>query len=148
YLPRHRGEAGEEKVLAKPAEPPRAKAGETILIVDDEPTVRMLVTEILEELGYAAIEAADGVSGLKVLQSDVRIDLLITDVGLPGGVNGRQMADAARQTRPALKVLFITGYAENAAIGNGQLEPSMHVLSKPFAMDKLASRIKAIITQG
>ena len=148
YLPRHRGEAGEEKVLAKPAEPPRAKAGETILIVDDEPTVRMLVTEVLEELGYAAIEAADGMSGLKVLQSDVRIDLLITDVGLPGGVNGRQMADAARQLRPALKVLFITGYAENAAIGKGQLEPNMHVQSKPFAMEMLASRIKAIITQG
>ena len=99
-------------------------------------------------LGYAAIEAADGVSGPKVLQSDVRIDLLITDVGLPGGVNGRQMADAARQLRPALKVLFITGYAENAAIGKGQLEPNMHVLSKPFAMEMLASRIKAIITQG
>ena len=86
-----------------------------MLIVDDEPSVRMLVTEVLEELGYAAIEAADGVSGLKVLQSDVRIDLLITDVGLPGGMNGRQMADAARRVRPKLRVLFITGYAENAA---------------------------------
>ncbi len=147
YLPRHRGEADEEEAQAKPAEPPRAKAGETILVVDDEPTVRMLVSEVLEELGYAAIEAADGVSGLKVLQSNVRIDLLITDVGLPGGVNGRQMADAARQLRPALKVLFITGYAENAAIGNGPLEPGMHVLSKPFAMETLAARIKAIITQ-
>ena len=133
---------------AKLTETPRAEAGETILIVDDEPTVRMLVTEVLEELGYSAIEAADGVSGLKVLQSDVRIDLLITDVGLPGGVNGRQMTDAARQVRPELKVLFITGYAENAAIGNSQLEPGMHVLSKPFAMDVLASRIKAIITQS
>jgi len=106
----------------------------------------MLVTEVLEELGYAAIEAADSVCGLKVLQSDVRIDLLITDVGLPGGMNGRQMTDAARQHRPTLKVLFITGYAENAAIGNGQLEPDMHVLTKPFAMDKLASRIKGILT--
>ncbi|HEX4171436.1 MAG TPA: PAS domain S-box protein [Acetobacteraceae bacterium] len=148
YLPRHQGGASEEVVHAKLTETPRAEAGETILIVDDEPTVRMLVTEVLEELGYAAIEAADGVSGLKVLQSDVRIDLLITDVGLPGGVNGRQMTDAARQVRPELKVLFITGYAENAAIGNSQLEPGMHVLSKPFAMDVLASRIKAIITQS
>jgi CheY-like chemotaxis protein len=97
-------------------------------------------------LGYTAIEAADSVSGLKVLQSDVRIDLLITDVGLPGGMNGRQMTDAARQRRPKLKVLFITGYAENAAISNGHLEPGMHVLTKPFAMDKLASKIKDIIT--
>ena len=111
-----------------------------MLIVDDEPSVRMLVTEVLEEVGYAAIEAADGVSGLKVLQSDVRIDLLITDVGLPGGVNGRQMADAARRVRPKLRVLFITGYAENAALGNGHLEPGMHVLTKPFAMETLASK--------
>ena len=82
---------------------------------------------------------------MKVLESDVRIDLLITDIGLPGGMNGRQMADMARQRRPDLKVLFITGYAENAAIGNGHLQPGMQVLSKPFAMDKLASRIKSII---
>ena len=87
-------------------------------------------------------------SGLKVLQSDVRIDLLITDVGLPGGMNGRQMADAARRIRPNLKVLFITGYAENAAIGNGHLEPGMHVLTKPFAMEMLASRIRAIIGES
>jgi PAS domain S-box-containing protein len=146
YLPRHYGETEPEVLLVEPAEAHRAEAGETVLIVDDEPTVRMLVTEVLAELGYAAIEAADGVSGLKVLQSDVRIDLLITDVGLPGGVNGRQMADAARQRRPDLRVLFITGYAENAAIGSGYLEPGMHVLAKPFAMETLTRRIKSIIT--
>ena len=80
-----------------------------------------------------------------MLRSDVRIDLLITDVGLPGGLNGRQMADAARANRPDLKVLFITGYGENAAIGNGHLEPGMHVLTKPFAMDMLAARIRSIL---
>jgi CheY-like chemotaxis protein len=95
--------------------------------------------------GYSAIEAADGVSGLKVLLSDVRIDLLITDVGLPGGVNGRQMADAARANRPDLKVLVITGYAENAVIGHGHLEPGIHVLTKPFAMDRFAERVRSII---
>ena len=116
-----------------------------MLVVDDEPSVRMLLTDVLDELGYSAIEAADGVSGLKVLRSDVRIDLLITDVGLPGGINGRQMADAARANRPDLKVLFITGYAENAVIGNGHLEPGMHVLTKPFAMDRLAERVRSII---
>ncbi len=124
---------------------PRAKHGETVLVVDDEPTVRMLVMEILEELGYAAIEAADGVSGLRVLQSDARVDLLVTDVGLPGGMNGRQMADAARINRPNLKVLFITGYAENAVVGNGHLEWGMHVMTKPFAMEALANRIKELI---
>jgi PAS domain S-box-containing protein len=145
YLPRHRGEVQEDAAPLQFASPPRAEAGETVLVVDDEPTVRMLVAEVLEELGYAAIEAADGASGLVVLQSDARIDLLITDVGLPGGMNGRQLADAARISRAGLKVLFITGYAENAIVGNGQLEPGMQVMIKPFGMDMLATRIKAII---
>jgi PAS domain S-box-containing protein len=145
YLPRHQGEVDTEVLRPGLPEAPRAAAGETVLIIDDEPTVRMLVTEVLEGLGYAAIEAADGVSGLKVLQSDVRIDLLITDVGLPGGMNGRQMADIARQSRPKLRVLFITGYAENAAIGHGHLEPGMQALTKPFSMEALASRVKSII---
>ena len=105
----------------------------------------MLVMEVLEELGYAAIEAADGASGLKVLRSDARIDLLVSDVGLPGGMNGRQMADAARATRPDLKVLFITGFAENAVLGNGHLDPGMHVMTKPFAIEALASRIRELI---
>jgi len=145
YLPRYRGSAEEETDGDLTVALPRTDRGETVLIVDDEPSVRMLVSETLDELGYAVIEASDGASGLKLLQSDIRIDLLITDVGLPGGMNGRQMADAARQSRPGLKVLFITGYAENAAIGSGQLEAGMHVLTKPFNLDKLASRIKTII---
>lgn len=147
YLPRDQGEISEEEEPPHATEPPTAGAGETVLIVDDEPTVRMLVTEVLEELGYAAIEAADGASALKVLQSDARIDLLITDIGLPGGMNGRQMVSVAMQNRPKLKVLFITGYAENAMIGNGQLDPGMHVMAKPFAIEALASRIKAIIAE-
>jgi PAS domain S-box-containing protein len=145
YLPRHRGKAaGEEDQEAK-VQLPRAEAGETVLIVDDEPTVRMLIGDTLNELGYTGIEAADATSGLKVLQSDAKIDLLITDVGLPGGMNGKEMAEQAREKRPDLKVLFITGYAQNAAISNGRLEPGMHVLSKPFPMEKLASRIRQII---
>ncbi len=148
YLPRHRAEADEAESLPDLAEMPRAEQGETVLVVDDDSAVRTLVTEVLEDLGYAAIEAADGPSGLKVLRSNRRIDLLVSDVGLPGGMNGRQLADAARVSRPALTVLFITGYAENAVVGNGHLEPGMHVLTKPFAMETLASRIKAIITGG
>nr|WP_209735539.1 PAS domain-containing sensor histidine kinase [Methylobacterium sp. PvP109] len=145
YLPRHLGKA--ERQTAMPEAPivPFAEAGETVLIVDDEPTVRMLVTDVLEDLGYTAIEAADSVGGLRVLQSDARIDLLITDVGLPGGLNGRQMADAGRVGRPDLKVLFITGFAENALFDNGQLEPGMSVLTKPFAVDTLAARIRELI---
>jgi CheY-like chemotaxis protein len=129
------------------ADAPRAKQGETVLLIDDEPTIRMLVTEVLEDLGYAAIEAADGASGLQILQSDVRLDLLVTDVGLPGGMNGRQVADAARIARPGLKVLFITGYAENAALSHGHLDPGMHVLTKPFTMESLGSRIRTLISE-
>ncbi|QEE42729.1 PAS domain S-box protein [Methylobacterium sp. WL2] len=146
YLPRHYGETDEEGLAQMLDEASRAEQGETVLIVDDEPSVRMLVTEVLEDLGYTAIEAGDSAAGLKVLQSDVRIDLLVTDVGLPGGMNGRQMADAARERRPDLRVLFITGYAENSVITNGHLDHSMQVLTKPFAMDTLASRIKDLIT--
>lgn len=124
---------------------PRSQQGETVLVVDDEPSVRMLVADILEELGYTALQAVDGASGLRVLQSDVRIDLLITDVGLPGGMNGRQMADAARIARPRLSVLFITGYAETAVLGAGQLAPGMAVLTKPFGIDAMAARIREMI---
>ena len=146
YLPRHYGDgdiAGDETRSSREA--PRALDGETVLVVDDEPTVRMLVADVLFDLGYAAIECEDGPSGLKVLQGNGRVDLLITDVGLPGGMNGRQVADAARVLRPDLKVLFITGYAENAVIGNGHLDPGMAVLTKPFNMDDLASRIRSLI---
>ena len=99
----------------------------------------------MEELGYAAVDAADGNAGLQVLQSNARIDLLITDVGLPGGMNGRQIADAARTSRPDLKVLFITGYAENAVMRSGYLEPGMQIMIKPFTMEALATRIKDAI---
>ncbi|WP_187278527.1 PAS domain-containing sensor histidine kinase [Methylobacterium sp. WL64] len=145
YLPRHYGEVEDDDALVGVSDLPRSEQGETVLIVDDEPTVRMLVADILEDLGYTSIEAGDSAAGLKVLQSDARIDLLITDVGLPGGMNGRQMADAARVGRPDLKVLFITGYAENAILGNGQLKPGMAVLTKPFAIDTMAARIRSMI---
>jgi PAS domain S-box-containing protein len=149
YLPRHRGRVGEsgDESAAAPAAAFRAEAGETVLVVDDEPTVRMLVMETLEDLGYAAIEANDGPAGLAILQTAARVDLLVTDVGLPG-LNGRQLADAARVTRPGLKVLFVTGYAHNAAIGQGAaLEPGMEIMTKPFALDDIAKKIRDMIEQ-
>ncbi len=146
YLPRHVGEIDEEKTRTNGlADAPQAEQNETVLVVDDEATVRMLITDALDDLGYKAIQAPDGAAGLKVLQSGAKIDLLITDVGMPGGLNGRQMADAARVSRPDLKVLFITGYAENAVLSHGHLDPGMHVLTKPFAMDALARRITALL---
>jgi signal transduction histidine kinase/ActR/RegA family two-component response regulator len=150
YLPRFRGRAddAESGMAGNASDEFRAEAGETVLVVDDEPTVRMLVMETLEELGYQAIEANDGPAGLAVLQTEARIDLLVTDVGLPG-LNGRQLADAARVTRPGLKVLFMTGYAHNAAIGQGAaLEPGMEIMTKPFALDDLAKKIRDMIEAG
>jgi PAS domain S-box-containing protein len=144
YLPPYEGEVAEPI-----AEPDlnglhRAKAGETVLVVEDEPVVRSLVMEILGDLGYRALEAVDGPSGLKILKAKERIDLLVTDVGLPG-LNGRQLADYARVQRPDLKVLFITGYAEQAAIASGFLAPGMEMITKPFAIEDLAARIREIM---
>jgi CheY-like chemotaxis protein len=119
--------------------------GETVLVIDDEDAVRMLVTDVLELAGYRVLEAVDGPSGLTILQSAARIDLLITDVGLPGGYNGRQVADRARVSRPDLKVLFITGYAENAVVGNGHLDSGMEVMTKPFTVSDLSARIAEIL---
>ena len=145
YMPRHHGGVEGEAVPATPVDAGRALDGQTVLVVDDEPSVRMLVVEVLEDLGYTALQAQDSVAGLKILQSGARIDLLVTDVGLPGGMNGRQMADAARARRPDLKVLFITGYAEHGVLGSGQLEAGMHVLIKPFPVERLGTVIKELI---
>ena len=145
YLPRHLGphdSTGESAVLDET----EFGDGETVLVIEDEPTVRVLITDLLQENGYKPLAAADGTTGLKILQSEVRIDLLITDVGLPGGMNGRQIADAARVSRADLKVLFITGYAENAAVGNGHLEPGMAILTKPFVMADLVKKVRAMIS--
>ncbi|WP_233124601.1 hybrid sensor histidine kinase/response regulator [Agrobacterium vaccinii] len=145
FLPHHilDGEIEDERIDTRT--PGGARAQETVLVVDDEPTVRMLISDVLQEFGYTVIEAADSATGLKILQSDVGIDLLVSDVGLPGGMDGRQMADAARQSRPGLKVLFVTGYAENAAVRDGKLDPGMAVLTKPFAVETLAAQVRELI---
>ena len=144
YFPRHIGALDESGVEGAP-DPVEPGSGETVLVVDDEATIRMLVTEVLGEAGYRTLEAQGGPTAMKVLESERRIDLLITDVGLPGGMNGRQIADAARVLRTTLKVLFITGFAENAAVGNGHLEPGMEILAKPFAMSTLANKVREML---
>lgn len=144
YLPRYTGDMSEEDV-GRDLGIALSGAGETVLVIDDEPLVRMLIVELLEEAGYGVLEAGDGISGLKILESSARIDLLVTDVGLPGGMNGRQVADAARVARPGLKVLFVTGYAENAAVGNGHLDPGMEVITKPFVMTEFANKVHDMI---
>ncbi len=147
YLPRHDISDEAEPPTSMSVAPPPSGGGEVVLVIDDEPVIRMLIADVLADLGYVCLDAPDGPSGLQLLQTMGRIDLLITDVGLPGGLNGRQVADAARVTRPDLKVLFITGYAENAAIGKGRLDPGMQVAIKPFAVDELARKIRTMIEQ-
>ena len=112
-----------------------------MLVVDDEASIRHLIDEVLDELGYTVIDAADGAAGLKVLQMGARIELLITDVSPSSGMNGWQVADAGRAMRPDLKVLFITGYAENAAVGNDHLEPGVKLLTKSFTLDDLTRKV-------
>ncbi|WP_375574623.1 hybrid sensor histidine kinase/response regulator [Paracidovorax oryzae] len=146
YLPRHEAQP-EDSGIPTLQLPEAGEGSGVVLVVDDEPSVRALVVEVLHEMGYQTIEAHDGASALQVLQSRTHLDLLITDVGLPGGMNGRQLADGGRLTRPDLQILFITGYAENAAVGNGHLERGMHVLTKPFTLDALAHRVRTLIRQ-
>jgi hypothetical protein len=145
YLPRFygEGEALEESPTA-PIESERSEHEEVVLVVEDEQVVRDLVIDILRELGYRTLQALDGPGGLQIIETAARIDLLITDVGLPG-LNGRQLADAARIARPDLKVLFITGYAHNAAVGSGLLAPGMEIITKPFAIEALAMRIRGMV---
>ena len=138
-------QAADDDAPDRTADESGAGGGETVLVVDDEPIIRLLIADLLEEMGYSAIEAGDGHEGLAALETLRKVDLLITDVGLPKGINGRQLADAARVARPDLKVLFITGYAENAVLGDGSLEPGMHIMTKPFKMDALAAKVRDLV---
>ena len=144
YLPRYSGVVEEHGDEAK-LETSEIGDGETVLVVDDEPLLRMVMTDALQDSGYRALEAHDGPSALKILESDTRVDLLITDVGLPNGMNGRQVADAARQKRPGLKVLFVTGFAENAVVGHGQLAPGMEIVTKPFVVAAFERKVRDMI---
>ncbi|MEQ7921958.1 response regulator [Xanthomonas sp. WHRI 1810A] len=143
YLPRFHGNK-EETAPSIASDAVQAKPGETVLIVEDDPAVRALVSQVLSELGYAYLEVSDGTSAVPVLESDQRIDLLISDVGLPG-MNGRQVAEIGRQLRPDLKVLFITGYAEHAAVRAGFLDTGMQMITKPFAFDNLTAKVREMI---
>ncbi|MBN9057524.1 MAG: response regulator [Rhizobiales bacterium] len=145
YLPRHAAEQQDEEPPLENDAVPMSAAQDTILVVDDEPLVRMVAVDMLEELGYVVLEAGDGPSALKILEARPEISLLVTDVGLPNGMNGRQLADVVRGKRPDLNVLFVTGYAENAVLNHGHLERGMQVVTKPFTAETLARRVKDLI---
>jgi PAS domain S-box-containing protein len=143
FLPRFGGEA-ETTDPAVTVGPAPTADGETVLVVEDDQVVRTLVLDVLRDLGYRTLEAHDGLAGLAILQGRNRVDLVVTDVGLPG-LNGRQLADMGRASQPHLKVLFITGYAENTVFGQGVLDASMQMITKPFAIDALAAKIRQMI---
>ncbi|MFC7608107.1 response regulator [Pseudoroseomonas aestuarii] len=146
YLPRH-GEAAPQAPPAAAAGLPPARPGRrgTLLLVDDEPSLRAVLREALDYAGYTVLEAEDGAGGLALLRSAGPVDLLLADVGLPGGMNGRQLADAARQEQPGLKVLLITGYADAATLGADRAEAQMEILAKPFRLAEFLRRVERLL---
>jgi CheY-like chemotaxis protein len=143
YLPRaHATEEQDENAAPNMS---LATGGETILVVEDDPDVRAYSCETLSELGYTVLFAENGREGLRMLESHPEIRLLFTDVGLPGGMNGRQLADEARKRYPKLKVLFTTGYARNAIVHNARLDPGVDLITKPFTQAALSSKLRDIL---
>jgi CheY-like chemotaxis protein len=141
YLPRHHGTEETKTVPdASPEPPPQVPGQGVILVVEDEALVRMLLVDALEEKGYTVLEADNGNAALTIVASSEQIDLLVTDVGLPG-LNGRQLAEMAQSLRPGLKVLFLTGYAYDAAMDEEVLGPSAQLLGKPVAMEVFCAKV-------
>ncbi len=147
YLPRAEGgDPGNGARQAAPDPAPRSEGkGERILIVEDDDSVRIFVVTLLENLGYSVSAAANGKDALAILEADQPFELLFTDVVLPGGLSGRQLADAAQQLRPGLKVLFTSGYTENAIVHHGRLDPDVEFIAKPYKTSELAARLRQVI---
>jgi CheY-like chemotaxis protein len=145
YLPRVSGEAAPD--VAKEAMPDATmlRGTETVLLVEDDEAVRAYSGGVLRDLGYTVIEAEDAAAALCALDQNPTVDLLFTDVVLPGGVHGRRLADEARRRRPALRVLFTSGYTRNAIIHNGRLDRGVQLITKPFSYGELASRIRRVL---
>ena len=147
YLPHYRGRVSQNDLKEQEFGEhlsPSSDGEKIIVVIEDESTVREIVVTLLQDLGHRPLFAADGTSGLELLQQLAHVDLLITDVGLPG-LNGRQVADAARLVHPDLKVMFMTGYADKVGAGSAAMQPGMHMITKPISLDSLASRLKDIL---
>ncbi|WP_150290089.1 CHASE3 domain-containing protein [Sphingobium estronivorans] len=145
YMPRHYGpETAVGTMAASSTELPRARGEEIILVVEDEERVRHMSVDSLRELGYTIVQASDGEQALEMLAIQPRIDMLFTDIVMPG-INGRVLADRARETRPGLKILYTTGYTRNAIVHNGMLDPGVSFLAKPFTLDQLAWKVRQVL---
>lgn len=147
-LPCQPGLADAPAIAQKKPELPGATPGATVLVVEDEPSVRMFVSEVLGSLGYVVVEAADSKAGLQLLRSDTRVDLLVTDIGLPGGTDGRRMVEMARRSRPELPVLFMTGYVEPQALEEHPLGPRMAIVTKPFSLEAFRLHLSLLVQEG
>jgi CheY-like chemotaxis protein len=146
YLPRSQGEDATIP-SAEPSEIPRGR-GETILVVEDDPNVRTLSVALLSDLGYDVLEAADGPSALLMLETSSHVNLLFTDVVLPGGMRGPELAAEIMRRQPGIAVLYTSGYTENAIIHRGRLEEGVELLSKPFRREDLARKVRAVIDKS
>jgi len=145
YLPRHHGEEEAADVRDHSAGDIQSLGAETILVVEDDEALRLYTVEILSDLGFAVLAAANGASALEIIGRGHDIDLLFTDIVMPGGMNGRQLADEAVKLRPALKVLFTTGYTANAIVHHGRLDPDVELISKPFTYESLGRKIRTLL---
>jgi CheY-like chemotaxis protein len=143
YFPRYLGDAPPSQLREK-SRAAGADAGETVLVVEDNDEVREYATSILAELGYRVLQAADADAGLRILGAEPRVDLLFTDVVLPGK-SGRVLAEEASRLKPGLKILYATGYSRNAIVHHGRLDPGVHLITKPFTFDQLATRIRDLL---
>ncbi|MEQ9002684.1 MAG: PAS domain S-box protein [Pseudomonadales bacterium] len=142
YLPRARGSLA--RTEARAHEPPQG-GSERVLLVEDDDMVRGFARELLESLGYRVIEAANGPDALDALAADAPVDLLFTDVVMPGGLNGRELAEAVRARHPGIRVLFTSGYTDNAIVHHGRLDPGVHLLAKPYRREELARRLRQVL---
>jgi len=148
YLPRLAAAGAPSEGAAEKPTQPEPFAGVAILLVEDDDDVRNYGGNILRELGYRVLEAPTGAEALRLLEAEPEIRLLFTDIGLPGGLNGRQLADEAKRRRPDLKVLFTTGYARNAIVHQGRLDPGVELIVKPFTAMALGSKVRQVLQEG
>jgi CheY-like chemotaxis protein len=145
YLPRHVGAEEQAAEISRSSEPIHAIGAESILLVEDDEALRAYGVELLNDLGYSVLTAANAAGALEIIEHGHKIDLLFTDVVMPGGMNGRELANEAVRRQPTLKVLFTTGYTRNANVHQGRLDPGLQMIGKPFTFHELGTRIRAIL---
>jgi CheY-like chemotaxis protein len=145
YLPRQIGDEEHPEAIERASAPSGAIGAETILVVEDDDTLRLYAVEVLNDLGYSVLAAATATAALDIIGRGHEIDLLFTDVVMPGAMNGRQLADEAKRRRPGLKVLFTTGYARNAIVHQGRLDRGVEMIGKPYTFQELGARIRALL---